>query len=249
MFIENSQRGRAGEGGGRRGRGRPPGPTPQGEAARRRLFRIAVRQIARRGYEAATLREIARQAGVSVGLLYRYFPSKRAVVLALYEELSAEYATRAQAMAAGSWRERFVFALRTSLETLAPQRDTLAALVPVLVGDRDDGLFAPSTAFSRRRVQQVFLDAVSGAGDAPAAPVSGPLGRLLYLAHLVILLWWLLDRSPGQRATSGLLSLLERALPLLTVALRVPGAAALLTAADALVREGLFGEDTKPAPA
>lgn len=241
MFIENDHAS-AGAGGGRRRRGRPPGPTPAGKAARKRLFRVAIREIERRGYEAATLREIARRAGVSPGLLYRYFPSKQAVVLALYDELSAEYAERARVLPAGSWRERFLLALRTSLATLDPQRGTLAALVPVLVGDRTHGLFAPGTSLSRRRVQQVFVDAVTGASDAPSSPGPAALGRLLYLAHLLVLLWWLLDRSPGHRATTRALALLERALPLLAAALRVPGAAALLGQLDELVRDGLYGE-------
>ena len=57
--------------------------------------------IAARGYEATTLRDIAKEAGVSVGLLYRYFPSKQAVVIALYDELSAEYARQAADMPPG----------------------------------------------------------------------------------------------------------------------------------------------------
>jgi len=241
MFTKNSQAGeRAGGQPSRPRRGRPPGRTPQGDAARERLFRVAIRQIARRGYDTATLREIAVKAGVSVGLLYRYFPSKQAVVLALYDELSAEHVERARAMPAGPWRERFLFALRASLTTLAPQRDTLAALVPVLVGDREQGLFAPRTAFSRQRVQQVFESAVTGASDPPAQAES--LGRLLYLAHLLLLLGWLLDRSPRQRASAALVALLERALPLASAALRLPAAARLIRTADALAREGLFGE-------
>src|SRR5713101_233169 len=89
--------------------------------------------------------------------IYRYFPSKRAVVLALYDELSAQYAARAAQMRPGRWRERFLHALRASLEVLRPHRDTLASLVPILVGDANEGLFAPSTAFSRIRVQGVFV--------------------------------------------------------------------------------------------
>ncbi len=37
---------------------------------------------------------------MSVGLLYRYFPSKQAVVIALYDELSSEYARRTRRIAA-----------------------------------------------------------------------------------------------------------------------------------------------------
>src|SRR5690606_14911715 len=135
------------------------GPTARGLAAKQRLYEVATGVIAERGYEATTLREVAERAGVSVGLLYRYFPSKRAVVLALYEELTGRYADLAAAMGPGRWRDRFTFALRTSLAVLGPHRQTLAALTPVLVGHASEGVFSPATAASRQRVQQVFEQA------------------------------------------------------------------------------------------
>lgn len=231
-----------------RPRGRPSGPTARGIETRRRLYDAAVSLIAARGWQQTTLRDVAAEAGVSVGLLYRYFPSKRAVVLALYDELSADYAERAKQMPAGRWRDRFLFALTTSLDVLRPHRDTLASLVSVLVGDANDGLFAPSTAFSRVLVQGVFIDAVVGATDAPRGALASTLGRLLYLSHLTIVLWWLLDKSPSQRATGAFVVLVERALPLAATALRVPGVPGLLHAADALIRESLFGEPPEGEP-
>ena len=64
-----------------RRRGRPRGRTEQGEHTRRHVYEVAIRLIATRGWQQTTLRDVAREAGVSVGLLYRYFPSKQAVVL------------------------------------------------------------------------------------------------------------------------------------------------------------------------
>ena len=225
-----------------RRRGRPSGRTARGEEMRQRLYETAVRSIAEKGWQETTLRDVAAAAGVSVGLLYRYFPSKRAIVLALYDELSTEYARRAEEMGAGRWRDRFLYALTTSLEVLRPHRETLAALTGVLVGDPNEGLFAPSTAFSRLRVQAAFVTAVEGASDAPRGALGPALGRLLYLLHLAVLLWWLLDRSPAQRATAALLVLLGRALRLAAPILRIPGVPGLIVSADALVREALFGE-------
>jgi len=196
MFTENSKEPYSSEATpNRRGRGRPRGRTPQGVAARLSLYNTAIALIAERGYEATTLRDVADRAGVSVGLLYRYFPSKRAVILALYDELSAKYASRAAEMKIGKWRDRLMFALTTSLQVLSPHRSTLAALVPVLIGDANEGLFTPATAFSRQRVHKVFHDAVVGATDAPRPEVAAALGRLLYLVHLAIILWWLLARQ------------------------------------------------------
>ena len=224
-----------------RKRGRPRGQTVQGAAARERLYATAIGLIARRGYAATTMREIAGEAGVSVGLLYRYFPSKQAVIIALYDELSTEYARRAAGMQPGTWRSRFIFALETSLDVLQLHRVALRALIPVLVGDPDDGVFAEGTAFSRLRVQRVFEEAATGASDAPKPALAEALGRLLYLVHLAVLLWWLLDRTPRQRATAALVALTQQLLPSATLALRLPPMRRFVTGFDELIREGLFG--------
>jgi AcrR family transcriptional regulator len=223
-----------------RGRGRPRGPTAQGIETRRRLYQTAIGLIASRGWQETTLRDVAKEAGVSVGLLYRYFPSKQAIVLTLYDDLSAEYATRAAEMAPGRWRDRFLYALTTSLDVLRPHRGTLASLAGVLVADAEDGVFAPRMAFSRLRVQGVFVQAVVGSSDRLRGETAPALGRLLYLVHLAVLLWWLLDKSTSQRATTALVKLLERAAPLIAVALRVPTVPGLVRAADALVHDALL---------
>jgi AcrR family transcriptional regulator len=229
-----------------RKRGRPPGQTAQGAAARDRLYATAIQMIGDRGYEATTLRHIAKKADVSVGLLYRYFPSKHAVVLALYDSLSIDYAHEASAMPAGKWRDRFLFALKASLRVLTPHRVALRALTPVMVGDPHEGIFAASNAFSRVRVQSVFEQAVTGASDAPKQPFAEALGRLLYLIHLAVLLWWLLDRSAKQRATAALVALTEQLLPSAALALRVPPVKRFVIASDGLIREALF-EHPNPA--
>jgi len=165
-------------------------------------------------------------------------------ILALYDELSAKYASRAAEMKMGKWRDRFMFALTPSLQVLRPHRSTLAALVPVLIVDANEGLFTPATAFSRQRVHKVLHDAVVGATDAPRPEVAAALGRLLYLVHLAIILW-LLDKSPQQWATTSLMTLATRALPACALTLRLPRACAFVVAGDKLFREALF-DDAEP---
>jgi hypothetical protein len=147
-------------------------------------------------------------------------------------------------MPPGKWRDRFTFALKASLRVLAPHRVALRALIPVLIGDPDEGIFAASTAFSRRRVQEVFERAVLEATDAPKSPLAEALGRVLYLAHLGVLLWWLLDRSAKQRATRRWSRSREQMLPAVSVALRLPALRRFVVSLDELMREGLI----EPAP-
>ena len=56
------------------------------EPSRRdRLTSAAAELFAERGFHRATVPAIAERAGVSVGLLYRYFPSKTALAQAIVE--------------------------------------------------------------------------------------------------------------------------------------------------------------------
>jgi|SRR6185503_13652442 len=243
MFTKNSKQAENGpiE---RKRRGRPPGGTPAGETTRQKLYATAIRLIAERGYEQTTLREVAEASGVSVGLLYRYFPNKRAVMLTLYDELSLDQLARASVMPSGPWRDRFLFTLQTSLSVLQPHRRTLSALIPVMISAEPDGLFGSATAFSRHRVQGLFQDAVVGAKDAPRGELAAALGRLLYLVHLAVILWWLLDRSPNQRATSALIALTKQILPMASLALKVKRVGAIVLSGDRLFAEGLLAEGT-----
>jgi hypothetical protein len=151
-------------------------------------------------------------------------------------------------MPSGRWRRRFIFALTTSLDVLGPHRVALRALAPVLVGDPDDGVFSERTEFSRRRVQPVFEDAVAGATDAPKPPLAAALGRLLYLVHMAVLLWWLFDKSARQRATSALVSLTEQLLPSAALALRVPPVRRFVIAVDGLIDDALFSSAPQVQP-
>lgn len=223
-----------------RGPGRPRGRTAQSRETEERLYRTATELFARDGYEATTLRGIAREAGVSPGLLYRYFPSKRAVVMRLYDELSSDFAARAAELPEGRWRDRFGAAMRLVMERLAPHKRTLRGVLGLLVASPEDGVFASDTSFSRERVQGVFEQVAADAKDAPggAAPA---LGRVLYLAHLGLLLWWLLDRSPDRRATRGLLALLPQLLAPAAIALRLRRTRRVLRDFDRLLNSALLG--------
>ncbi len=71
--------------------------------------------------------------------------------------------------------------------------------------------------------------------------MAAALGRLLYLVHLAVLLWWLLDKTPQQRATQALVRLIDQLLPSATLTLRLPSIRRSVIAIDELIREGLFG--------
>jgi TetR/AcrR family fatty acid metabolism transcriptional regulator len=55
---------------------------------RQRILAAARRRFETYGYRRTSIAEIARAAGIAVGTIYRYFPGKEAVFLAVVEELN-----------------------------------------------------------------------------------------------------------------------------------------------------------------
>src|ERR1700712_1724802 len=64
------------------------------------LLEATARILVKEGYDRASTNRIADAAGVSVGSLYQYFPSKEALVAALIEQHSASMLAFLETMAA-----------------------------------------------------------------------------------------------------------------------------------------------------
>lgn len=56
--------------------------------SKKKLLQAAVLEIAEKGFEKANVNHIAKAAGLSVGTLYNYFPTKRNLMHAIIDELS-----------------------------------------------------------------------------------------------------------------------------------------------------------------
>lgn len=124
------------------------------------ILAAAARVFARSGYAATTTNHIAAKAGVSVGSLYEYFPSKDAILVALTERHVAE-------------AERELGRALTDLAATRPRLEpTIERLVRTMVElhARDPGLHrvlfeeAPLPAKLRRHVAELehaMADAVA----------------------------------------------------------------------------------------
>jgi AcrR family transcriptional regulator len=65
--------------------GRPPGPSENYEGQRERLLRAAAAVFAQGGFDAASMRDVAEEAGLSIGAVYHYFASKEALMEGLID--------------------------------------------------------------------------------------------------------------------------------------------------------------------
>lgn len=190
----------------------------KGEQTRSRIVDAALDLFEKRSYAETTLRDIADAAEISIGLTYRYFRRKEELVLALYERLSEEVATRVK-LPAGTVGARWAALERMRFKVLGPHRRTLLALVQAgLEPESDLGVMSPATAKVRDRWRALHERVVSGATNAPAQATD--TARMLYAVDLLLVLYWTQDRSASMRATRDAI---DRLAPFIDTALALPG--------------------------
>ena len=176
------------------------------EETRRHIIDTALALFRERGFEDATIRDIARRAGLSLGAAYYYFNSKEALVGAYYDYVQQEHLARARAAFSrgGSLKERLRAALHTKIDIMQDDRRLLRALFRY-GGEPDHPLswFGPATRGQRLCSIAVFEDAL--AGERLPDDVRDAAPTLLWTLHMGILLYFLYDDSPGQRRTRKLI--------------------------------------------
>ena len=182
-------------------------PNPQGRAS---LLSAAERLIARDGVDAVTTRAVAREAQVAIGLLYRHFADKDALLVALLDErlrgAGARLAVLPSRVGTRTVRENLVEIVAESLETLVAIAPLLAVglgrpeLRPrgqtAAVGPDRDGAIGPVRA---------YLEAEAAAGRIrPAADLDAAASLLVGACHDLALQRALRrDGSPVDPAVPG----------------------------------------------
>jgi len=203
----------------------PPRDTPKGspkaEETRRRILGAALDLFQERGFGETTMRDIAGRAGVATGAAYYYFASKEQLVFAFYAETQEEIEGLVEGPLAASrdFRARVRAVLTLKLEQFRPHRSFLGALFRT-AADPESPLspFGESTAEIRDRAVALFDRALTGSDLKVAADLRPHLPRLLWLYQMGLILFFIHDRSPGQRRTW---QLLDKSLDILVGALRI----------------------------
>lgn len=194
---------------------KPPDSQPQGlpsgekisrsEATREHILDTAIRLFRKDGFDETTMREVAIEVGVALGLAYHYFPSKEALVMAYYERVQREHRIVAHEELAHtpSLRDRLAMLLHTKLDILKDDRKLLGALFRY-TGSPEHPLsfLGKATAPLRADCMSLFAEALE------PERLPDDLRELLPLAmwalHMGVLLYFLYDPSPNLKRTHKL---------------------------------------------
>lgn len=215
----------------------PKTPSPKSVETRKKIVDSALTLFERKGYDKATMRDIAAEANVSLGLTYRYFSQKEELVLELYELLTKDAADAVDELPKDTLAKRYPAALSLCLESLAPHRGMLGALFSAGLSITSPvSVLGEETSEVRSKMWMTYNRLLKGCTDAPKGKQVDQISTLMYAGHLLTVLFWIQDRSENQIFTKKLLAFSEKGIRLARPFLRVRMVTNLLTEFSEIVQ-------------
>jgi TetR/AcrR family fatty acid metabolism transcriptional regulator len=158
---------------------------------REAILDAAVEVFAAKGFGHASVRDVARAAGIADGTLYNYFRSKDELLLALLDRLNETERRPADLAGAADVEDFLAGYLRHRLDLLAANRDLLRALLPELLSNAElrgryrREVVAPTMALGEQALAAGAVDGVRV--DDPALTARLLAGTVLGVALLDLL--------------------------------------------------------------
>ncbi len=185
-----------------RGRGAQGGPADDRALKRERILDAAERVFAQRGFFAAKVADIAREAGVADGTIYLYFKNKDDLLISLFESRMERVNARlAAAVAAAATPRAQLDAFIRAYVDLIVEQPTAAEVLTIEL--RQSARFMREYSAPRFGELLRLLAGVIAAGQA-----SGEWSDAVPAPHAARLIWgmldelalaWLLGRDRGGR--------------------------------------------------
>ena len=124
---------------------------------------------------------------------------------ALYDEILDSLASNIDELPSGQIADRYHQSLTSALALMADERQAMAALFAAALAE--DAPFDLLRGKRAERLTRAYHRLVQRSDDALRKPKALELGIALYTFHMLIVLFWLYDRSPEQESTRKLLNL------------------------------------------
>jgi len=204
------------------------------DETRARILDAAIELFRARGFESATMREIAAAAGVATGAAYYYFDSKDALVLAFYDRSQQQLEPQLEAALAATrdFEGRLRALIEVKLAYFAPDRGLLRALAAHTDPEHPLSPFSAQTREIRERDVKFFARVLEQSRIKLPSDLGPLLPRILWLYQMGLILFWIYDRSEGQERTR---TLTARSGAMVSRLVRLSGFALLRPARKAVV--------------
>jgi AcrR family transcriptional regulator len=191
----------------------PVKALPKAEDTERKILDAALTLFRQDGFDEATMRDIARAAGVATGAAYYYYASKDAIVMEFYQRSCVEMQPKIAAALehASGLEARLHELIRVKLLHFAPNRSVLRALLRNGADPKHPlSPFSPQTKEIRDIDIAWFGRILIDCGVRIPRDLAPHLPGVLWFFQMGVILFWVIDESPHQARTERLLEVASK---------------------------------------
>jgi AcrR family transcriptional regulator len=177
-------------------------PPKKSQETRLKILDAALDLFRERGFEEATMREVAARAGVATGLAYYYFRSKPDLVMAFYQRAMEEMAPLLEKAHQDhpKLEDRLRAIVQTKFDYFGPNRNFLGALMGQAADPASPlSPFGAETGRIREADFAHFDRALNETGTRVPKDLQPHMPKILWLYQMGQILFWIYDWSPGQK--------------------------------------------------
>jgi AcrR family transcriptional regulator len=182
--------------------------TPKSIRTRQKILDAALLLFAEKGYEKATMRQIAVGAEISPGSIYHHFPTKEHIVQTFYDVIHEDHAQACVSILRNEIKleHRLREVILKKIELAEPFKKVSCVLFRV-ASDPNNPLspFNAQSSPTRDKSLALFRQLVSGSSAKLPADVEILLPEYLWLYQMGIILYWVHDTSEKSRKTFRLI--------------------------------------------
>jgi len=169
------------------------------EKTKAKILESAVDLIIEKGFKSASMREMAKNAGVSNPTIYNYFPTKEKILYAYVEQKHKETAQILQGIEdfnTYTLREQLQTLIETELELYLEDREFILQISDMVFhssGLKLESLYSNNKIFTD--MIQDMLEIAIEAKEIPKPPLEEHLPRLFWDYYIMVVAYWVKDDS------------------------------------------------------
>jgi AcrR family transcriptional regulator len=182
--------------------------TPKAIRTRQNILDAAYRLFIEQGYDQATMRAIAAEAGIAAGGIYHYFPTKEHIVQTFYELSHEEHEEACENILAKE--KKFIARLHAVIKKkmeLAQPSHKLSRVLFRVASDPENSLspFSKESSQTRQQSLGLFEKVVKESQGKMPEELLDVLPEYLWLYQMGIILFWIHDASPNCEKTFNMI--------------------------------------------
>ena len=178
------------------------------DATRQRLLDVSLALFQKHGYEKATMRAIAKAAGLAPGAAYYHFATKDHIIFDFYRKSFEDHLPGVERILADEKElgKRIAGAIKAHMDVAKPFHEMSKTLFQTAIHpDHPLSPFSEESGPLRERNIAIFKKVVEGTSSRIPKNLVGKLPEILWLYKMAIIFYWVHDRSPGQKKTFELI--------------------------------------------